>query len=389
MVSGFRSGCLVATLCIGVLSPCTTRAQASARDSIPLGPAEIDVPSYAAVAAERYVLLSGPGQHLASADLVSGRVARISRVGSGPGEYRSIGAVFACDSTAGWVDRSLRRIVWISPETGRFVRQLVLPPHVTAVGTPVDIACGDESLWISMESRTRDADAGRVTDTVTVFRLGSGADAFTQTAKFASSDRMVRRSGSLTASLRLPWTAYAQMVPIDAGRVAVVSRRVDSFAVLSSSGARLGSATVSTPPLRLESRERAAVLDSLEATIESEMDASRTDGALRGEARRLHAEMRAAIVFPDPLPRVNRAWRFNALSDEIGVLENGPPGGARSCVTVLSVSGQERGRLCYDWSNRLTHAVLSTGTQLLWLQSNGEGDVWLLRTPLPDSSRRS
>lgn len=92
-------------------------AQSHSRDSIPLVEVQVDVPDYAAVALDRFVLVSGPGQRLASVDLMNGRTTPLARVGAGPGEYRGIGNVFACDATAGWVDRGLRRIVWVVSPT--------------------------------------------------------------------------------------------------------------------------------------------------------------------------------------------------------------------------------------------------------------------------------
>jgi len=359
-------------------------AQSHSRDSIPLVEVQVDVPDYAAVALDRFVLVSGPGQRLASVDLMNGRTTPLARVGAGPGEYRGIGNVFACDSTAGWVDRNLRRIVWVAPASGQYLRQLALPAHVTSAGTPVAISCGAGGLWLSMESRTRNPASGRVTDTLTVFRLAPNSDQFSFVMKGPSFDRMVRRRGSLTASLRLPWTGYPHLVPLDQGSVAIVSRQADSITVLSATGARLRAAGIATGGLRLSSAARRLVLDSLDAINEAEMDATQTDPPLRIEARRLHQEMRDAFAFPEPLPTVSRAWRLSATRDLIAVLENGLPGSAQSCVRLVTSAGQPVGRRCFDWSDRQTHSVVSTNEALLWLQSDGDGEAWLLRTPLPE-----
>lgn len=357
-------------------------AQSHSRDSIPLVEVQVDVPDYAAVALDRFVLVSGPGQRLASVDLMNGRATPLARVGAGPGEYRGIGNVFACDTTAGWVDRNLRRIVWVAPASGQYLRQLALPANVTAAGTPVAITCGAGGLWLSMESRTRNPASGRVTDTLTVFRLAPNSDQFSFVRKGPSFDRMVCRRGSLTASLRLPWTGYPHLVPLDQGSVAMVSRRVDSITVLSTTGVQRRAVGIATGGLRLPSAARRLVLDSLDAINEAEMDATQTDPPLRTEARRLHQEMRDAFAFPEPLPTVSRAWRLSATRDLIAVLENGPPGGAQSCVRIVTSAGQPVGRRCFDWSDRQTHSVVSTNEALLWLQSDGDGEAWLLRTPL-------
>ncbi len=199
---------LAATLVVCTAFDSTHAQRVSARsDSISLTDLEIDIPSYVALAGERFVLVSGPAQYLGWVDLETRRATRLARTGEGPGEFSAIGAVFGCSDAAGWIDRNLRRIVWLSPETGQYVKQLALPSDVAVFGLPVSATCKDGAVWFALESRTY-GKAAVVTDTVRVFRTSGDDTRVQRVATVLGSTRYVRAEGSLTASLRAPWTAH-------------------------------------------------------------------------------------------------------------------------------------------------------------------------------------
>lgn len=376
---------VVVASALSLVRPSSALAQVEAAgvDSISLSGVEIDRPDFAVYANEQMALVSGPGQYLALVNIRSGVARPLSRTGAGPGEYRSIGALFACADAAGWVDRTLRRVVWVSPDDGRYLKQLALPPNVASTGTPVAAVCRDGSLWIAMEARTRARGSEIVSDTVRVFRLAPDAVTFDEVATLRGSTRRLGSKGTIFLSLRIPWTAHPELVPLDANRLALVSRRSNSMTIRSAQGQPL--ATVRLPSgLSLATKARALVRDSLRQTLEDEMVAVRYDVALQRDARAVHAALRGEMEWPSRMPFVLRAWRDVGGGERIGVLENGAPGTPEACVSLISLQGERTARRCFRWSDRTTHTVLSSDTHLLWLQSNEDGEAWLLRTARPN-----
>ncbi len=326
-----RRASLLAALLIAAQTNANAQRGTAAPDSIPLTDIEIDIPIYVALANERFLLVSGPSQYLGRVDLHTGTATRLARPGEGPGEYRAIGAVFGCADAAGWVDRNLRRIVWLSPETGQYLKQLALPPEVATLGTPVSASCGAGAVWFALESRNPGR-ASTVIDTVRIFRAHATESGVQHVTTALGSVRHLRVEGSRSASLRAPWTAHPELNPIDATQLALVYRRADSVRVLSTRSERGASYALRGTGVRVDAAVRGSVLDSLRMILETEMTALRMDEAIRETFRSLYTPMLAQLPLPRVSPVVNRAWADVGADNRFVVLENGAPGAGESWV---------------------------------------------------------
>ncbi len=136
---------------------------------------------------------------------------------------------------------------------------------------------------------------------------------------------------------------------------------------------------------RIGTAEKRQVVDSLRLAIEDEMVALRFEEPMKREFRILHETLRNELQLPQSVPVVNRAWLDAGSAQTIAVLENGSPGAAESCISLLSTSGRRLARRCYAFRNRETLAAITTATHVLWFQANDDGDSWMIKTARPDA----
>lgn len=372
-------GLLVQLTSAGELS-----GQPARRDSISLSDIPLDRPAFAAfLAKDTAVLVSGPAQYLALLTPSNRSAVRFASQGEGPGEWRSVDALFGCVGHSGWVDGRLRRIVWLDPASGRYDRQLALSTEAGAAGKPVAAACENGSLWIAFEGRTRGTGTGIVRDTVKIFHLDEERGAFTLVTQVAGSARMLKNKGSLNASLRLPWALPPALVALGQQRVGVVLRTGDSMYVYSATRGSERALPLGRAGRAFTTRAQAITLDSMRQVIEDEMEALKYEEVLRAEFRILQESLRADVVFPARWPLVRFAAADPATVGGLVVVEHADMQTGESCVTVLAPTGRAQRRRCYAWPGRTVHGVLPDKASLLWFQSNVDGESWMIRTARP------
>ena len=149
------------------------RSGSSVGDSISVSEFGITEVDQLAIAAGRYLWLSGPRQGIAVIDLVTGSGAPIGRAGSGPGEYRMVSHIFGCETTAGWVDDQLQRVTWLGAAGMGEPRSIQLPSGLLSRAKTQSAWCDGDSLWIAVERQGAPISGTRVDSLDVLLVVGS------------------------------------------------------------------------------------------------------------------------------------------------------------------------------------------------------------------------
>jgi len=354
------------------LSPSASRAA----DSISVSAFGITDVDQLAIAAGRYLWVSGPRQVIAVIDVLTGSGAQIGRAGSGPGEYRMVSHVFGCESSGGWVDDQLQRVTWLEPAGKGEPRSIQLPSGLLARAKTQGAWCEGDSLWIAVERQGAPASGTRV-DSLDVFRVVRSTLGVDTVARFQGSMRRLNSKGALRTSLRLPYLSPPVLVR-KAGQMIVIGRSADSVWTLGTQPRRSAPIVGDRPSRPLASRHLPVVRDSIAKWYEAEMESQRYEPELRREFRTLIAELLAELELPRTLPVVRLATAGPIGTGELIVAENDYPGSHQTCISTLALNGLLKRRLCRTWPDRTVGAIQASADGLWLAQWNDDG-AWVLR----------
>lgn len=329
-----------------------------------------------AIAAGRYLWLSGPRQGIAVIDLHSGVGTPVGRAGAGPGEYRVVSQVFGCEVAGGWVDDQLQRVTWLAPDGRGVPETRQLPSGILSRAGTRSAWCQGDSLWIAVE-RQGSPRAGTRVDSLDVLLFHRATLDVDTVATFQGAERRLRSKGALRTSLRRPYVS-APLLVRQGGRMIAVGRSTDSLWILGSSPLRGVRVTNARPAPLFAPSHQAVVRDSIVRWYEAEMEAMRYEPELRREFRTLIDELLREMELPEKLPLVRMASPGPPGRGDLLVVENEYPGSRQTCLSSLSLTGQLNRFLCRTWPDRTVGAVRASADGV-WLAQWNDGGAWVLR----------
>lgn len=334
----------------------------------------------AAVAGDRYLWVSGPGQGIAVVDLVERRVRAVGRVGEGPGEFRAVAAVFGCADRAAFVDQQLLRLTMMSPPGDRVLGAPIRLPAGLGGGRITSAWCNGSLVTMAVETRTP-ATTSRVAstrDSLLVMRWDLRTPKRVDTImRVAATRRELRSKGALRFSLRVPYTEAPTAVPIREG-LALLSRETDTVRVLAS-GATPRAFLLRAPATAsraLSPATQQLVIDSLRQAVEDEMAGQQHPPDLRREFRRLREDAERSVRLPTRLPTVWLATADAAPGSLALVAEHGTPGSTRRCVSRVLATGAMERLFCRDFGAARLTALASVGGRPILLLAT-EDAAWV------------